>query len=230
MVKGLHSQNRPCLRLAQTQRAHRSIMCDIPRMVPPTSGSLTSRRHRPLLSFLPCRNQFRHCAALPARGGRSDGISKRYAEYRALNFLGRHVMASTPLDGGSFEKASLEKRLPWNIRPHFARLLARMSSVVLSTRAISGCGPNLAGLFSSPLCHFGASCAWERGTARPQGAPSVGNAHCRVAAITAQNLFQSCPSSTLSTSPTPSAPPPILLPRGACNRSLLILIPRYSSL
>ena len=124
MVKGLHSQNRPCLRLAQTQRAHRSIMCDIPRMVPPTSGSLTSRRHRPLLSFLPCRNQFRHCAALPARGGRSDGISKRYAEYRALNFLGRHVMASTPLDGGSFEKASLEKRLPWNILPHFARSLA----------------------------------------------------------------------------------------------------------
>ena len=108
--------------------------------------------------------------------------------------------------------------------PSSFRSLARMSSVVLSTRAISGCGPNLAGLFSSPLCHFGASCAWERGTARPQGAPSVGNAHCRVAAITAQNLFQSCPSSTLSTSPTPSAPPLILSPRGACTRSLLILL------
>ena len=117
--------------------------------------------------------------------------------------------------------------------PSSFRSLARMSSVVLSTRAISGCGPNLAGLFSSPSCHFGASCAWERGTARPQGAPSVGNAHCRVAAITAHNLFQSCPSSTLSASPTLSAPPPILLPRGACIRSLLILlsvstIPRYS--
>ena len=108
--------------------------------------------------------------------------------------------------------------------PSSFRSLARMSSVVLSTRAISGCGPNLAGLFSSPLCHFGASCAWERGIARPQGAPSVGNAHCRVAAITAQNLFQSCPSSTLSTSPTPSAPPPILSPRGACTRSFLILL------
>ena len=203
-------------------------MCEILRMAPRARSPLAAIVH-----FLPCMNQFRHCAALPARGGRSDGISKRYAEYRALNFLGRHVMASTPLDGGSFEKASLGKRLPWNILPHFARSLARMSSVVLSTRAISGCGPNLAGLFSSPLCHFGASCAWERGTARPQGAPSVGNAHCRVAAITAQNLFQSCPSSTLSTSPTPSAPPLILSPRGACTRSLLILlsvstIPRYS--
>lgn len=119
MVKGLHSQNRPCLRLAQTQRAQRSIMCEILRMAPRARSPLAATDH-----FFPCRNQFRHCAALPARGGRSDGISKRYAEYRALNFLGRHVMASTPLDGGSFEKASLEKRLPWNILPHFARSLA----------------------------------------------------------------------------------------------------------
>ena len=113
--------------------------------------------------------------------------------------------------------------------------LARMCSVsvVRSTRADSGCGPNLAGLFSSPFCHSGASCAWERGTARPQGGPSVGNAYCRVSAIAAQNLFQSCPSSTLSTSPTPSALPPILLPRGAYACLLYILLsastlPKYS--
>ena len=34
-----------------------------------------------------------------ASSRRPIGISKRYAEYRALNFLGRHVMASTPLAG-----------------------------------------------------------------------------------------------------------------------------------